>query len=113
VRLHQDIVGRLVRRHMPGDHSPRESGRTTLGQDEWSVIDLAERLGIGKNAPHAWVQRVWVRYRRLPGYRGRCVCWADVGELERLGRLARTPRGRWDPALPAELTTPRPRGRGG
>ena len=113
MRSHQDIVGRLVRRHRPGDHSPRKAGRTTLGQDEWSVIDLAERLGIGKNPLHAWVQRGWVRYRRLPEYRGRCVCWAEVGELERLGRSARAPRGPWDPALSAELTTPRPRCGGG
>jgi hypothetical protein len=72
------------------------------------VIDLAGKLGIGKNTLHAWLQRGWVRYRRLPGYRGRCVCWANAGELERLGRLADTPRGWWDPPLPSELTTPKP-----
>jgi hypothetical protein len=82
--------------------------RSVLGRNEWFVIDLAARLGIGKNTLHAWLQRGWVRYRRLPGYRGRCVCWADAGELERLGRLARTPRGWWAPALLPELTTPKP-----
>jgi DNA invertase Pin-like site-specific DNA recombinase len=108
VRFHRDIVSRLVRRHTPGDPPLRKSDRTALGQDEWFVIDLAGHLGIGKNTLHAWLQRGWVRYRRLPGYRGRCVCWADAEELERLGRLARTPRGWWDPALPSELTTPKP-----
>jgi hypothetical protein len=107
VRFHKDIVSRLVRRHTPGgDRPPRESDRAVLGQDEWFVIDLASKLGIGKNTLHAWLRRGWVRYRQLPGYRGQCVCWADPGELERLGQLARTPRGLWDPALPSELTTP-------
>lgn len=109
VRFHKDIVSRLVRRHMPCDRTPRKSDHAALGRDEWSVIDLAGKLGIGKNTLHAWLQRGWVRYRRLPGYRGRCVCWADAGELDRLGRLARTPRGWWDPALPSELTTPKSR----
>jgi len=109
VGFHKDIVSRLVRRNAPADRPPRESDRAALDRDEWFVIDLAERLGIGKNAIHAWLQRGWVRYRRLPGYRGRCVCWADAGELERLGRLARTPRGWWDPALPSELTAPKSR----
>jgi hypothetical protein len=109
VGFHKDIVSRLVRRNAPGDRPPRESDRAALDRDEWFVIDLAKRLGIGKNALHAWLQRGWVRYRRLPGYRGRCVCWADAGELERLGRLARTPRGWWAPALPSELTTPKAR----
>jgi DNA invertase Pin-like site-specific DNA recombinase len=109
VRFHKDIVSRLVRRHTPCDRTPRKSDHAALGRDEWSVIDLAGKLGIGKNTLHAWLQRGWVRYRRLPGYRGRCVCWADAGELDRLGRLARTPRGWWDPALPSELTTPKSR----
>jgi DNA invertase Pin-like site-specific DNA recombinase len=109
VRFHKDIISRLVRRHTPCDRTPRKSDHAALGRDEWSVIDLAGKLGIGKNTLHAWLQRGWVRYRRLPGYRGRCVCWADAGELDRLGRLARTPRGWWDPALPSELTTPKSR----
>jgi hypothetical protein len=76
------------------------------GQDEWFVIDLAAKLGLRKSAfmPGGELGP----YRRLPGYRGRCVCWADAGEIERLGRLAHTPRGWWDPPLPSELTTPKP-----
>jgi DNA invertase Pin-like site-specific DNA recombinase len=108
-RFHKNIVNRLVRRYAPGDTQSPKSIRAALGRDEWFVIDLAGKLGIGKNTLHAWLQRGWVRYRRLPGYRGRCVCWADAGELKRLGRLAHTPRGWWDPPLPSELTSPRPR----
>jgi hypothetical protein len=108
-RFHKNIVSRLARRYMRGDHSAPTSPRALLGRNEWFVIDLAKRLGIGKSTLHAWLHQGWVRYRRLPGYRGRCVCWADAGELERLGRLARTPRSWWDPALPSELTTPQSR----
>ena len=108
-RFHKNIVSRLVRRYAPGNSQSPESVRAKLVRDEWFVIDLAGKLGIGKNTLHAWLQRGWIQFRRLPGYRGRCVCWADAGELERLGRLARTPRGWWDPALPPELTTPNSR----
>ena len=107
-RFHKDIVGRLLSHRTPGGR-PREVDRTVLGRDEWFVLDLAKRLGIGKNTLHAWLQRGWVQYRRLPGYRGRCLCWADAEELDRLGRLSRTPRGWWVPAPPPELTTPKPR----
>jgi DNA invertase Pin-like site-specific DNA recombinase len=107
-RFSKDIVGRLVRKHRPRERTHRVSPGAELGRDEWFVIDLAAKLGIGKKVVHAWLQRGWVRYRRLPGYRGRCVCWADAEEVERLGRLAHTPRGWWDPPLPAELTTPKP-----
>jgi hypothetical protein len=106
-RFHKNIVSRFARRYTPGDHSTPLSPRTTLGRDEWFVIDLAKRLGIGKTTLHSWLHQGWVRYRRLPGSRGRCVCWADAEELERLGRLARTPRSRWAPPLPSELTTPK------
>jgi DNA invertase Pin-like site-specific DNA recombinase len=106
-RFHKNIVSRLARRYMTGDQSPLHSSRAALGRDEWFVIDLAKRLEIGKTTLHAWLHEGWVRYRRLPGYRGRCVCWADPDELERLGRLARTPRTWWAPTLPSELTTPK------
>lgn len=104
-RFHKNIVSRLLGRRTPGGPL-RSTDRSTLGRDEWFVIDLAKRLGIGKTTLHAWLQRGWVRHRRLPGYRGRCICWADAGELERLGRLARAPRGWWAQAPPPELTTP-------
>ena len=107
-RFHKDIVEPAAAAADAGRSARAAVDRCRVGRDEWFVIDLAKRLGIGKNTLHAWLQRGWVRYRRLPGYRGRCVCWADAGELERLGRLARTPRGWWAPALPPELTTPKP-----
>ena len=106
-RFHKEIVGRLVRKHMPNDRPPRASPCAKLGRNEWCVIDLAKKLGIGKTTLHAWLHHGWVRHRRLPGYRGQCVCWADSAELKRLQRLAQTPRSWWAPALPSALTTPK------
>ena len=107
-RFHKNIISRLVRRYVQvGSPSPTSVG-AVLERDEWFVIDLASKLGIGKNTLHAWLDRGWVRYRRLPGYRGRCLCWADANELKRLEQLARMPRGWWEPALPLELITPKP-----
>jgi hypothetical protein len=109
-RFHGDMVNRLVKRREPGGRPAVAVDRGVLGQDEWCVIDLARRLGISKNTLHSWLGRGWVAFRRLPGYRGRCVCWADVEELERLGRLARSPRDWWVPPS-SELTTPKSRPR--
>ena len=107
-RFHKNILSRLARRYMPGYHSAPPSPRSALRRNEWFVIDLAKRLEIGKSTLHSWLHHGWVRYRRLPGYRGRCLCWADAEELKRLARLARTSRSWWAPAPSAELTTPKP-----
>jgi hypothetical protein len=72
------------------------------------VADLSAQLGIPKNTLHAWIRRGWIRYRRLEGYLAPCLSWANARELRRLRKLYRTPRGWWDPPLPAELTTPGP-----
>jgi hypothetical protein len=70
---------------------------------------MASNPGGGRRARFAWLKNGWVRFRRLPGYRGRCLCWADAAELKRLRKLRDTPHGWWDPPLPAALTTPKPR----
>ena len=107
-RFHGDMVNRLVRRRMPGGPPAVAVGGDVLGKDEWCVIDLATRLAVGKNTLHGWLRRGWVAFRRLPGYRGRCVCWADSEELVRLVRLAKAPRDWWNPPS-SELTTPKRR----
>src|SRR5262249_53872426 len=63
VRFGKDIVGRLVRKHLCCDRTHQESPGAGLGRDEWFVIDLAAKLGLGKTALHAWLRRGWVRYR--------------------------------------------------
>jgi hypothetical protein len=107
-RFHKDIVSLFVRRRTPGYQSPPTSDRSALGPDEWFVVDLARVVGISKNTLHAWRQRRWVSFRRPPGLRTPCVCWADPQELDRLRRLVRVPKGWWKPAPPPHLTTPKP-----
>src|SRR5207244_3137687 len=101
--------GRVLRRRSPNWRPQAKARRETLEEDEWYVVDLASELAIPKNTLHAWIRRGWVRHRHLEGYRAPCICWAAADELLRLRQLFRTPRGWWDPPLPRELITPRPR----
>jgi DNA invertase Pin-like site-specific DNA recombinase len=108
-RFCKNIVARLLQRQSKGTPTGASGNRVVLEKHEWFVRDLAQRLKIGKNTLHAWLQRGWVTYRRIPGYCGRCVCWADKQELRRLQRLVQTPRDWWTANLSSELTTPKPR----
>ena len=105
----KNIVARLLKRQSKGTPPGASGNSVVLEKHEWFVRDLAQRLKIGKNTLHAWLQRGWVTYRRLPGYCGRCVCWADKQELRRLQKLVQTPRDWWTANLPSELTTPKQR----
>ena len=108
-KFHSDIVSRLVWRLENKQHGVKAKGpRKLLRENEWLAIDLAAKLEMGKNTLFSWIRRGWVRVvRRVPGYRGRVICWADAEELDRLRRLRQTKHGWWDPPLPAELTTPK------
>jgi DNA invertase Pin-like site-specific DNA recombinase len=108
-RFHGDIICRILRRRSASSKPLAEKWREELGKDEWFVADLAGKLGVPKKTLYAWLRRGWVRYRVVKGSRAPWVCWADADELRRLRRLRRTPHGWWDPPLPAELTTPKPR----
>ena len=105
-----DTVGILWRKHFaPASPRGRRASADLRQRDEWTALDLANELGMPKNTLFAWLKNGWVRFRRLPGYRGRCLCWADAAELKRLRKLRDTPHGWWDPPLSAALTTPKPR----
>jgi hypothetical protein len=108
-RFTGQIVWRILRRRSPSPKPLMERWRGELQRDEWFVGDLAGKLGIPKKTLLAWLHRGWVKYRALRGPRAPWVCWADAEELRRLRRLRRTPHGWWDPPLPTELTTPKPR----
>ena len=108
-RFCKTIVVRLLKRQAKGTPPGANRSEVKLEKDEWFVRDLAQRLKIGKNTLHAWLQRGWVAYRRVLGYCGRCVCWADKEELRRLRRLVQTPRDWWNADVPSELITPKPR----
>ena len=107
--FHADLVSAVMRRHHKTPVNSRiEAAAALLAENEWLVISLAQELSMPKNTLIAWINRGWVHVvRRLPGYRGRLICWADADELNRLCRLKHTKRGWWDPPLPAELITPK------
>ena len=108
-KFHSDIVSRLARKleqMRPGERVM--ASRKSLNQNEWLVIDLAEKLSIAKNTLMNWIKRGWVHMvRQSPGYRGCVICWADKEELDRLRRLRQANRGWWGPPLPSELTKPK------
>ena len=108
-RFHKNIVSRMFRKLRQQRPSACEIAKQELlGQDEWFALSLAARLEMPKNTLLEWVRRGWVRVvRQLPGYRGRRVCWADAAEITRLVRLRDSKRGRREPVLPMELTTPK------
>jgi DNA invertase Pin-like site-specific DNA recombinase len=110
-RFSGQIVWRILRRRTPPPQPLAEKWRRELGQDEWFVAELAVELGIPKKTLFAWLRRGWIRYRVLTGLRAPWVCWADADELRRLRRLRRTSHGWWDPPLPVDLITPKPRPR--
>ncbi|NQV29001.1 MAG: recombinase family protein, partial [Rhodopirellula sp.] len=107
--FHGDLVGNLLRGHEGSQPGPRSHPVSlVLEENEWLAVDLAPRIGIAKNTLLAWIKRGWVHMsRRLPGYHGRVICWADVEELKRLCRLRETNHNWWDQPVPAELTTPK------
>ncbi len=108
-KFHGDIVNRLLNRHQNKPPTfRRQAMRKTLPEDQWFVVDLADELQMPKNTLFAWIKQGWVHVvRRLPGYRGRLICFADEPEFERLRQLRQTPHGWWDTAVPQELTTPK------
>jgi DNA invertase Pin-like site-specific DNA recombinase len=79
-------------------------------EDEWWIPNLSVELGIPQSTIHSWICRGWLRARRVPGGRGRWICWADADERQRLRRLYACPRGRdIHQPYPQELTTPKDR----
>jgi hypothetical protein len=108
-KFHGDLVGNILRGHEGSQPGSRSRPPTlALEENEWLAVDLAPRIGIVKNTLLTWIKRGWVHVsRRLPGYHGRVICWADAEELKRLCRLKEANHNWWNEPLPAELTTPK------
>lgn len=87
-------VQKLMRRL---DLRPRERRRRppegVLGEHEWWLKELAERIQMPKQTLYTWIRRGWVRSRQSTGHPRRWVVWANEAELERLRRLNELPRG--------------------
>ncbi len=82
--FHKDIVSLIVRRRTPGYQPPPKSDRSALGPNEWFVVDLAREVAADPV--------------RLLGRSGGARPSPPAGAA---------PRGWWEPAPSAQLTTPK------
>ncbi len=105
----KSIVGRLFdrfRQHQP--ETRKISGPLAPQDNEWYASDLAKALSIPRNTLLSWAQHGWIHInRKLPGYHGRIIFWADTNELARLRELRATKHSSGAPPLPIALTTPK------
>jgi hypothetical protein len=88
----------------------RHGSRAGLGADEYRPMELARRLGVGRDAVRGWVRSGYVHARRDADAHN--VIWADADELERLRGLSAQcalPRTWANRARLAELQKPKPR----
>lgn len=107
-RFQKSIVGRLLNRIRRQQSIARVSANPIqLAANEWFVVELGSKLGLPRTTLQSWITRGWVHVaRKLPGYHGRFILWADAGEIHRLQRLHQTRHRFGDPPLPKELITP-------
>jgi DNA invertase Pin-like site-specific DNA recombinase len=84
----KDLMGRLglTRRRSRSD-SPQ-----ALGEEEWWLQELAQKIGMPSVTLYNWVRRGWVKARQRKKDR-RWIVRADEVEIERLRRLHQLPRG--------------------
>src|SRR5215210_4004686 len=65
----QQGVQKLMGRFGLGRHQGRQRPpQGLLGEHEWWLGELAERIGIPKQTLYTWVRRGWVRSRQLQGH---------------------------------------------
>jgi hypothetical protein len=103
------IVRALLTRHGKMGKRPSFMEEYNLAIDEWWLTDLARHLELAQPTLYKWLRRGWVHARQLPVTGGRWIVWADAEELDRLQKLRRCPRNRYNQAQAPELTTPKPR----
>lgn len=84
--------------------------RSTLGADEWWLLDLGCKLSIDRSTLARWCRRGWIHARQLPGQRRWWIIWADGDECNRNRQLYEhgrgCPRHNGSP-YPPELKTPK------
>ncbi|HET6883750.1 MAG TPA: recombinase family protein [Pirellulales bacterium] len=83
--------------------------QSTLGSNEWWLLDLSRRLSIDHSTLSRWCRRGWVHARYFPGQRRWWIAWADQDECDRLRRLYEHGRGcpHDGSPYPVELKTPK------
>jgi DNA invertase Pin-like site-specific DNA recombinase len=77
---------RLIRAMIERYGAPPKGPKRSLSEDpnEWSVADLAQKLGMPVVTVYGWLRRGWLETRRI---RGQHLVTADAAELDRLARL--------------------------
>jgi DNA invertase Pin-like site-specific DNA recombinase len=102
------IVKGLLGRRSP---RPPSVANAALGEHEWLLRDLAQKLSMPQPTLYRWARVGWVHARKVPIPGAYChwVIWADADELDRMTRLRACPRGWSDEPFPAQLTKPKVR----
>jgi DNA invertase Pin-like site-specific DNA recombinase len=103
------LAGLLARRGRTGPRPRALSRAGVLGEDEWLLTDLAQRLAMPQVTLHRWVRVGWVRARKLGTPGGHWVIWADADELDRMQRIRTCPRGWSEEHVFAQLIMPKDR----
>jgi DNA invertase Pin-like site-specific DNA recombinase len=88
----------------------RSPASLELGEAEWELAALAQRLGMPPVTLYTWIGRGWVRARQLPRPPRRWIVWADPAEVERLRERRQRPGGyytrrRWVENAAQEVAT--------
>jgi DNA invertase Pin-like site-specific DNA recombinase len=78
-----------------------------VGNDEWWIPDLAQKLDVIPQKIHYWVKEGWVHSRRTPSGK-HLIVWADQDEIRRLRQLAKR-KSSWIAARHPELVIPKRR----
>jgi DNA invertase Pin-like site-specific DNA recombinase len=90
---HQGVQKLMRRLGLCQREGRRRPPQGVLGEHEWWLGELAERIQMPKQTLYTWIRRGWVSSRQLRGHARRWVVWADEAELERLRWLHELPRG--------------------
>ncbi len=102
------MVRRLLRRAKDAPRKPRRRRAPIPRQpDEWTIPELAERIGMPESTLYNWVQRGRLRSRCVQTAAGRAkLVHADPAQIAEL-RTIRAAPAQWPHRLPPPVTLPR------
>lgn len=107
-QFNSGMISGLLRREKHRNNQPTSQprDRSSLGNDEWWLSDLAAHLKMPIATMHRWRKVGWVKARKIDSVGGHWAIHADANELERLTELRRYRRGWGEQKTPSRLTTP-------
>ena len=104
------VSGLLARRCASGAGRRGQAVAGLMEKGEWLLGDLGRHLGLPAVTLHRWRKGGWVSARKLDVAGGLWAVWATGPERRRMGRLRRFQKDHANQPIPAELTTPQPKG---